>query len=45
LLATDEAPRNMQRFLARGGQTAEGERAVGWLAGGLGRDEEDGSGV
>ena len=37
LLAMEEAPRNMTRFLARGGQTVAGELEVGALAGTLGQ--------
>ncbi|MGB0318491.1 MAG: hypothetical protein ACPGAD_06580, partial [Pseudomonadales bacterium] len=40
LLATEEAPRNMTRFLARGGQTAAGELEVGTLAGTLGQGDD-----
>jgi enoyl-CoA hydratase/carnithine racemase len=40
LLATEEAPRNMTRFLARGGQTVAGELEVGALAGTLGQGDD-----
>ena len=41
LLATAEAPRNMTRFLARGGQTMDGELEVGSLAGTLGQGDDE----
>lgn len=40
LLATEEAPRNMTRFLTRGGQTVAGELQVGSLAGTLGQGDD-----